>query len=139
MMNMTQIYNPSYKTTNVEFNSKISVNELNTVPNGSLENIYCDILDTLEISKRILIQNDILKKIMIGGSIHIKMLNVLLLSKAIIKGDMALDDLNSILQSTLSVIDQKYLDEWIFQNSNYIVEKIDISVLHTTVVIKRIR
>jgi hypothetical protein len=138
-MNMTQIYNPSYKTTNVEFNSKISVNELNTVPNGSLENIYCDILDTLEISKRILIQNDILKKIMIGGSIHIKMLNVLLLSKAIIKGDMALDDLNSILQSTLSVIDQKYLDEWIFQNSNYIVEKIDISVLHTTVVIKRIR
>ena len=136
---MTQIYNPSYKTTNVEFNSKISVNELNTVPNGSLENIYCDILDTLEISKRTLIQNDILKKIMIGGSIHIKMLNILLLSKAIIKGDIALDDLNSILQSTLSVIDQKYLDEWIFQNSNYIVEKIDISVLHTTVTIKRIR
>lgn len=136
---MTQIYNPSYKTTNVEFNSKISVNELNTVPNGSLENIYCDILDTLEISKRTLIQNDILKKIMIGGSIHIKMLNILLLSKAIIKGDIALDDLNSILQSTLSVIDQKYLDEWIFQNSNYIVEKIDISVLHTTVIIKRIR
>jgi|APGre2960657404_1045060.scaffolds.fasta_scaffold75654_2 hypothetical protein len=139
MINMTQIYNPSYKTTNVEFNSKISVNELNTVPNGSLENIYCDILDTLEISKRTLIQNDILKKIMIGGSIHIKMLNILLLSKAIIKGDIALDDLNSILQSTLSVIDQKYLDEWIFQNSNYIVEKIDISVLHTTVTIKRIR
>jgi hypothetical protein len=139
MINMTQIYNPSYKTTNVEFNSKISVNELNTVPNGSLENIYCDILDTLEISKRTLIQNDILKKIMIGGSIHIKMLNILLLSKAIIKGDIALDDLNSILQSTLSVIDQKYLDEWIFQNSNYIVEKIDISVLHTTVIIKRIR
>jgi len=139
MINMTQIYNPSHKTTNVEFNSKISVNELNTVPNGSLENIYCDILDTLEISKRILIQNDILKKIMIGGSIHIKMLNVLLLSKAIIKGDIALDDLNNILQSTLSVIDQNYLDEWIFQNSNYVVEKIDISVLHTTVVIKRIR
>ncbi len=139
MINITQVYNPNFKTTEIEFNSKISINELNTVPNGSIENIYCDVLDTLDIAKREQIQSDIMKKVMIGGSIHIKILNILLLSKRIFKGEIDLSDLNQIIQHTLSVVDQKYVDQWIMENRNYIVEKIDLDTLYTHIVMKRVQ
>jgi hypothetical protein len=139
MINITQVHNPNFKTTETEFNAKISINELNTVPNGSLENIYCDILDTLDIVKRTQIQNDLMKKVVVGGSIHIRILNILLLSKRIFKGEIDLNDLNQIIQYTLSVVDQKYIDQWIVENRNYIVEKIDLDTLYTHIVMKRVQ
>lgn len=139
MKNITQIYNPNNKNTEVEFNTKISFNDLNTVPNGSIENAYCDILDTIEISKRISIQNEIMKKIMIGGSIQIKILNVILLCKKILKGDLSIEDINYIVHNTASVVDQEHIDQWISQNSNYIVDKIDIESIYTTIVMKRVK
>lgn len=139
MKNMTQIYNPSNKNTEVEFNTKISFGDLNTVPNGSIENAYCDILDTIEISKRILIQNEIMKKIMIGGSIQIKILNVIVFCKKILKGDLSMEDMNYIINSTASVVDQEHLDQWIVQHNNYAIEKIDIEHIYTNIVMKRMK
>lgn len=139
-MNITQIYNPSHKdNTQVEFNSKINIYELNTVPNGSIDNLYCDIFDTIEFSKRIDLQNELMKKVKIGGLAHIKQINILLFSKRIIRGDIDLSEMNNIFQNTISILDQQYLDNWISKQSNFIVEKIDIDTLYTHIVMKRVQ
>lgn len=139
-MNTTQVYNPNYKhNTQVEFNSKINIYELNTVPNGSIESLYCDIFDTIELSKRMDLQNEIMKKVQIGGSINLKQINTILLSKRIIKGDIDSLELNNIFQNTVSVLDQQYIDQWVGQQANFVVDKIDIDTLYTYIVMKRIR
>lgn len=139
-MNITQIYNPNYKDNiQVEFNSKISIYELNTVPNGSVDGIYCDILDTIEFSKRNDLQNILIKKIKIGGLVHLKQINIILLAKKIIKGDSDLSELNNVFQNTVSVLDQPSLDSWIYQQSNFVIEKIDMDNLYNYIVMKRVR
>lgn len=139
MKNITQIYNPSYKNTEIDAATKVSIEELNTIPNGSIENIYCDILDSIPFSKRINIQNELMKKVMINGSIRIKTINSILLAKKILKNDISNDELNNIINNTVSILDQQYLDMWMNQNQNYIIEKIDLDYLYTYITLKRIR
>lgn len=139
MKNITQIYNPAFKNKEVEFNSKISINELNTVANGSVENIYCDILDTLEYSKRIEIQNELLKKVMIGGTIQIKIINIILFAKKIFKGEMDINELNFVISDIQSAMDHPTLDSWLKEQQNYSIEKIDIDTIYSHILMKRIK
>jgi hypothetical protein len=139
-MNITQIYNPNYKDNiQVDFNSKINIYELNTIPNGSIDNIYCDIFDTIEFSKRIDLQNELMKKVRVGGLVHLKQINILLLSKKIIKGDIDLAEINNIFQNATSSLDQQYMDHWVSQQSNFFIEKIDIDGIYTLIVMKRVQ
>lgn len=138
-MNTTQIYSPDHtNNSEIEFNLKVNIYELNVVPNGSIENLYCDILDTIEFSKRINLQNEIMKKIKIGGSVSLKQINMVLLSKKLVKGNITLLEINNLVQNTASILDQDYLDQWISQYSNFKIIKIDIDTLYTYIVMKRI-
>jgi hypothetical protein len=134
--NITQIYNTGYTNTDIEFNNKLNINELNTVANGSIENIYCDIFDSLEFSKRIILQNELMKKIRLGGSIHIRYINILLFAKRVVSGDLNINEINDIVSAIKSVIDQESFDSWIMQQSNYTIEKIDTDKLYNHIVLK---
>lgn len=138
-MNITQIYSPNIKNVNTEFNAKISIDELNTIPNGSLDNIYCDILDSIEISKRINIQNELMKKVKIGGSIQLKIIHTTLLAKKIISDNITMNDLNNVVNSTSSVMNQEFFNEWINQYGNYTIQKMDLDDLYANVTLKRIQ
>lgn len=139
MNNITCIYNPNKKNYETECPEKISIDELNTIPNGSIKHIYCEILDSIDFDNREKLQSEILKKVMVDGTIYLRLLNSTLLAKKIIRQEIDLKTLNDVIFNTFSIIDNSTIISWMESQTNFAILKHDIDNIFSNIVIKRIK
>lgn len=140
MNNITHIYNANIANKeSIKSSQSIEISQLYQVPNGSIENIFCDCLDSLDFNKRQEIENELIKKIMLGGEIYLRILNYRILAQKIIKDSIDMSEINNILPNTNSMTDNLYIDNLIGNYSSKLkILKMDIDNLYYNIVMKRI-
>lgn len=134
---ITCIYNPNKKHYDVDCANKISIDEINTIPNGSIDHIFCEVLDSLDIENREKLQSEIMKKIMIGGTVYFRYLNSTILVKKIIRQEIDLNRLNEIFYVTSSIVDNNYIISWLEHQTNFSVLKNDIDDIFSHIKLQR--
>jgi hypothetical protein len=113
-----------YKNTqSIDAIDKLQIDMINTIPNGSVKNIFCDCIDGVPFEKRHSIQNELLHKLSIGGQITICMINTRLLCKNLYLDKISYADLNNALNRIESLGDPMELYSSVPNNYKVIKQK----------------
>lgn len=111
------------KTQSIDTTNKIEIDMLNTVPNGSVQNIFCDCIDAIAFEQRNSIRNEILQKLSVGGQAKICIVNGRLLCKNLYLDKISYTDFNNVLIRTTSIGDPMDLYNSIPNNYKIIKHK----------------
>lgn len=116
---------------------KVNINNINLISNGSSENIFCDCLDLFVIDERASLTNELLKKLRIGGCLHLKFINLKLFSKHCYLDKIEPDRINSIIANVKSLVDNSHIDNILQNNNNFMLKILSYDGLAETVIIER--
>ena len=116
---------------------KINVNNVNLISNGSSENILCDCLDLFTINERTSLTNELLKKLRIGGKLHLKFINLKLFSKNCYLDKIEADKINNIIANVKSLVDDSHIDQILQNNNNFILKGLSYDGLAESIIIER--
>lgn len=116
---------------------KVNVNNVNLISNGSSENILCDCLDLFTISDRTSLTNELLKKLRIGGKLHLKFINLKLFSKNCYLDKIEADKINNIIANVKSLVDDSHIDQILQNNNNFILKGLSYDGLAESIIIER--
>lgn len=116
---------------------KISIDNINLISNGSSENILCDCLDLFTIDDRTSLTHELLKKLRIGGKLHLKFINLKLFSKNCYLDKIERSKLYNIIANVKSLVDDEHIEQILQDNNNFILKGLSYDGLAESVVIER--
>jgi hypothetical protein len=117
---------------------KVNINDIKLISNGSVENIICDCLDSLMITDRISSTNELLKKIKIGGKIHLRFINLQLFGKHCYLNKLPFDRINTIINNIRSIVDDAHIEEILNINNNFVLNSVVYDGIVENVILERI-
>jgi hypothetical protein len=116
---------------------KINISNVNMISNGSSENILCDCLDLFTISERTVLTNELLKKLRVGGTLHLKFINLKLFSKNCYLDRIEEKQLNNIIANVKSLVDDSHLEQILNNSTNFAIKSLVYDGLSENVIIER--
>ena len=116
---------------------RVHLSDISLISNGSCENILCDCLDVLPLSERVSSTNELLKKIRVGGRLHLRFINLKLFSKHCYLDKLDSSTINNILMSVKSLVDDAHMEQIISSNNNFMLYSSSYDGLSQSIVIER--
>ena len=132
-----------YNLTTADTQEKISgfdnldISNVDKLINGTIDFIFCEILDKLEYIDRLKTINTIFKKLSFGGEVTFKFFNAYQLCKSVIKGDMTSKSLSEIVNNLNSLFVESDMMDLVNQTDNIRIVKIYNNNNHIIINIKK--
>jgi len=132
------IYVYSVDNNPVQDAKKVNISDIKLISNGSADNIICDCLDVLTLNDRILHTSELLKKIKVGGKLHLRFINLQLFSKYCYLNKLELDKINNIIANIRSIVDDSHIEEILSVNNNFKLDSVVYDGMIQNVVLERV-
>jgi predicted nucleic acid-binding Zn ribbon protein len=96
----------------------LPIQDIEKIPNGSADEIICNCIDSIQFNDRDKLISILINKVKINGLVIIQNIDLYILCKYIMNNTISIDQANTIISSSASLVDDYTMEDMIQKISN---------------------